>query len=114
MHCAVFLLLWAMQALSASGNIPPGPSLSVMVLTSGSWPTQPGAHCQLPKELNAICERFQNHYLGAHTGRRLTWQVNMGFADIKAVFEERKYELNVTTYSVSPQGPQALLLFRGY
>jgi len=71
MHCTVSLLLPAVQALSASGNIPPGPSLSVMVLTSGSWPTQPGAHCQLPKELNAICERFRNHYLGAHTGRRL-------------------------------------------
>lgn len=86
------------MANSASSSLQSGPSLNVTVLTSGSWPTTPGAHCQLPEELNSICEKFLNHYLGTHTGRRLTWQVNMGNADIKAAFESRKYELNVSTY----------------
>lgn len=34
-------------------------------------------------------------------GRRLTWQTNMGNADIKANFGGKKHELNCTTYQVS-------------
>ncbi|CAI5462909.1 unnamed protein product [Closterium sp. Yama58-4] len=77
-----------------------GPTLSVQVLTTGSWPTQAGARCNLPGEILPICEKFTRHYLTTHTGRRLTWQMNMGHADVKATFESRKYELSVSTYQM--------------
>ncbi|CAI5982418.1 unnamed protein product [Closterium sp. NIES-65] len=84
----------------AAGGLFQGPTLSVQVLTTGSWPTQAGARCNLPGEILPICEKFTRHYLTTHTGRRLTWQMNMGHADVKATFESRKYELSVSTYQV--------------
>ncbi|CAI7835604.1 unnamed protein product [Closterium sp. NIES-53] len=85
---------------AAAGGIFQGPTLSVQVLTTGSWPTQAGARCNLPGEILPICEKFTRHYLTTHTGRRLTWQMNMGHADVKATFESRKYELSVSTYQM--------------
>jgi len=77
-----------------------GIDLHVQVLTTGSWPTQVGAKCNLPAELEQCCEKFRNFYLGAHSGRRLTWQTNMGTADLKATFDTSKHELNVSTYQM--------------
>ncbi|GJP50323.1 hypothetical protein CLOM_g9454 [Closterium sp. NIES-68] len=85
---------------AAGGGLFQGPTLSVQVLTTGSWPTQAGARCNLPGEILPICEKFTRHYLTTHTGRRLTWQMNMGHADVKATFESRKYELSVSTYQM--------------
>ncbi|GER49512.1 cullin family protein [Striga asiatica] len=77
------------------------PTLVVQVLTTGSWPTQTSQTCNLPSELSALCERFRSYYLGTHTGRRLTWQTNMGTADLRASFGNgQKYELNVSTYQM--------------
>ena len=61
------------------------------VLTTGFWPNsgqgQAGANsCVLPPQITKCCEVFKEHYLKQHSGRRLTWQTNMGHADIKAVF----------------------------
>ena len=78
-----------------------GPSLTVQVLTTGSWPTQPAVPCNLPAEVSVLCEKFRSYYLGTHTGRRLSWQTNMGTADIKAVFGKgQKHELNVSTFQM--------------
>ncbi|KAI3959517.1 hypothetical protein MKW92_047987 [Papaver armeniacum] len=64
------------------------PTLAVQVLTTGSWPTQSSS-------------TFQAYYLGTHTGRRLSWQTNMGSADLKATFgKTQKHELNVSTYQM--------------
>ncbi|CAA0822293.1 Cullin-3A [Striga hermonthica] len=77
------------------------PTLVVQVLTTGSWPTQTSQTCNLPSELSALCERFRSYYLGTHTGRRLSWQTNMGTADLRATFGNgQKYELNVSTYQM--------------
>ena len=78
-------------------SVPPD-ALSVQVLTTGSWPTSPGAHCNLPAELERCSEAFRAFYLGKHTGRRLVWQANMGNADLRATFGASKHELNVSTY----------------
>ncbi len=40
------------------------------------------------------------HRLMICAGRRLTWQTNMGNADVKANFGGRKHELNCTTYQM--------------
>ncbi|KAE8682398.1 Cullin-3 [Hibiscus syriacus] len=82
-------------------DIAEGPTLSVHVLTTGSWLTQPITTCNLPAEILGICEKFRNYYLGTHTGRRLSWQTNMGTADLKATFGKgQKHELNVSTYQM--------------
>ncbi|RYR64882.1 hypothetical protein Ahy_A03g010909 isoform A [Arachis hypogaea] len=78
-----------------------GPTLTVQVLTTGSWPTQSSVTCNLPAEMSALCEKFRSYYLGTHTGRRLSWQTNMGTADLKATFGKgQKHELNVSTYQM--------------
>lgn len=92
-----------MQGFYASHGTELGdaPTLVVQVLTTGSWPTQPSIPCNLPAELSALCEKFRSYYLGTHTGRRLSWQTNMGTADIKATFGKgQKHELNVSTYQM--------------
>ncbi len=59
-------------------------TLATQVLTTGSWPTQTAAKCNLPRELEQCCKSFQDYYLKAHSGRKLSWQTNMGNADLKA------------------------------
>nr|GMD51921.1 cullin-3A-like isoform X1 [Ipomoea batatas] len=92
-----------MQGFNATmgGEIADGPTLAVQVLTTGSWPTQSVTPCNLPTEILGVCEKFRTYYLGTHTGRRLTWQTNMGTADMKATFGKgQKHELNVSTYQM--------------
>jgi hypothetical protein len=69
--------------------------LLLQVLTTGSWPTQASAKCVLPAELEVACEMFRSFYLSAHSGRRLSWQTNMGTADLKATFGSKKHEITV-------------------
>ncbi|CAN6274446.1 unnamed protein product [Urochloa humidicola] len=84
-----------------SDELGDGPTLDVHILTTGSWPTQPSPPCNLPTEILTVCEKFRSYYLGTHNGRRLTWQTNMGTADIKATFGKgQKHELNVSTYQM--------------
>ncbi|KAL6049859.1 Cullin-3A isoform A [Balamuthia mandrillaris] len=77
-----------------------GVDLSVHVLTTGFWPTQSAAKCNLPTEVLTCCEVFKKFYLSHHNGRRLTWQTNMGTADLKAFFGTKKHELMVSTYQM--------------
>lgn len=84
------------------GSVGPlgGIDLSVHVLTTGFWPTQTPAKCNLPNEILNCCEVFKKYYLAHHNGRRLTWQTNMGTAEIKATFGGKKHELMVSTYQM--------------
>ena len=50
------------------------------VLTTGSWPTHPALMCTLPCEVEARCAEFKAFYLRTHSGRKLSWQTNMGNA----------------------------------
>ncbi|GLJ50746.1 hypothetical protein SUGI_1080940 [Cryptomeria japonica] len=79
--------------LGASGDANEGPTLAVQVLTTGSWPTQAGARCNLPREILAVCDKFKAYYLSTHSGRRLTWQTNMGTADLKAIFAKEATDI---------------------
>eukprot|EP00164_Ancoracysta_twista_P001606 GFYU01002109.1.p1 GENE.GFYU01002109.1~~GFYU01002109.1.p1 ORF type:complete len:747 (+),score=223.69 GFYU01002109.1:49-2241(+) len=84
----------------SSTNTSLGVEMNVHVLTTGFWPTQPAANCHLPQEVLQAAETFSKHYLGTHTGRKLTWQTNMGTADIKCQLGKEKHELNVSTYQM--------------
>lgn len=92
----------------AEKNIDLGLELGVQVLTTGSWPTQASSTCILPRELERCCQEFNNYYLGHYSGRKLTWQTNMGTAELKAEFGSKKHELSVSTQQMC-----ILLLFNG-
>ncbi|PWZ44518.1 Cullin-3A [Zea mays] len=88
-------------ASTSSRLLADAPTISVQILTTGSWPTQTCNTCNLPPEIVSVSEKFRAYYLGTHNGRRLTWQTNMGNADIKATFGNgNKHELNVSTYQM--------------
>ena len=71
------------------------------MLTTGSWPTSPAPKCALTPELETCCKHFEDFYTGAHQGRKLAWQINMGTADVKACFSGgRRHELNVSSFQM--------------
>ena len=59
---------------------------SQQVLTTGSWPTPTSSPCILPRELDECCKAFTDYYVASHSGRKLTWQTNMGTAELRADF----------------------------
>ncbi len=81
---------------SKSGNV----DLEVKVLTSGFWPTPPVPQCNFPAKLSELAERFKMFYLENHSGRKLTWQCNMGTVDVRAIGFKKKHEFNVSTYQM--------------
>jgi len=96
----------AFRLANGSSSKVDGIELAVHVLTTGFWPTQVGGKCTLPPQIAKCCEVFKDQYLKQHSGRRLTWQANMGTADLKAKFKSRRHEINVSTYQMC-----VLLLF---
>lgn len=76
--------------------------VSVTVLTSTFWPmnlsTSP--RCTMPPTAIEACQSFERFYFARHSGRRLTWQPQMGTADVRAVFSKSKHLLNVSTYAM--------------
>lgn len=95
--------------------------IEVNVLTSTMWPLEAMApsynkdedrpRCIFPSQIDRIKQGFEKFYLDKHSGRQLTWQANMGTADLRAYFPQSKgakktRELNVSTYAMT-----ILLLF---
>ncbi|TXT15801.1 hypothetical protein VHUM_00304 [Vanrija humicola] len=82
--------------------------LSVNVLTASYWP-QPvvaASTCTFGSSLSQATDLYQKYYDGRHTGRRLTWQANLGTADVRVRFKARSHDLNLST-----QALVVLLLF---
>ncbi|XP_039250181.1 cullin-3-A-like isoform X2 [Styela clava] len=70
-----------------SGTSLKGVDLSVRVLTTGYWPTQPASpNCNIPPAPRHAFDVFRRFYLGKHSGRQLTLQHQMGNADLNATF----------------------------
>ena len=64
-----------------------GVDLSVRVLTTGFWPTQSSSSkCNIPHAPSNAFEAFKKFYLGKHSGRQLTLQAQLGWADLHAIF----------------------------
>ena len=89
--------------------------MDVNVLTSTVWPLEAMGSaqfgesnrpsCTYPASIDLIKQGFEAFYYKKHTGRKLTWQANMGTADIRAYFPKSKSnvktrELNVSTYAM--------------
>lgn len=88
--------------------------LEINVLTSTMWPMEIMSNakdgevqlpCIFPKEVENVKQSFEQFYLSKHSGRKLSWQANMGTADIRATFQKsngkvQRHELNVSTYAM--------------
>ncbi|EAW06554.1 cullin family protein [Aspergillus clavatus NRRL 1] len=88
--------------------------LEINVLTSTMWPMEIMSNprdgdvqlpCLFPKEVEGVRQSFEQFYLSKHNGRKLSWQPNMGTADIRATFQRsngkvQRHELNVSTYAM--------------
>lgn len=74
----------------------------VTVLTSGVWPsTSIQASCVLPCILQQKCfEPFSAFYVKKHSGRKLTWQMQLGGAEVRGKFGKERRDLVVSTYQM--------------
>lgn len=76
--------------------------LQVSVLTTSNWP--PGiiasSPLTLPAPLADATTTFQDYYYKRHSGRRLTWQGNLGTADVRVRFKARSHDLNLSTQAL--------------
>ncbi|KAF8420313.1 Cullin family-domain-containing protein [Boletus edulis BED1] len=84
-------------------NISPlGLEIFVTAMTSTFWPmSYTASTCIFPEILSRSCKNFENFYLSRHSGRRLTWQLSLGNADVRRIqFKFRKHDLNVSTFAL--------------
>jgi len=74
--------------------------LNVSVLTTGSWPLQTQPLCELPAEVMRKLRQFETLYHTRYDGRKISWQSNLGSAELNAWFSEtgRAHSLVVTTH----------------
>lgn len=73
--------------VQTSGTKLYGVDLSVRVLTTGFWPTQAATpKCTIPTAPSNAFEAFRRFYLAKHSGRQLTLQPQLGWADLNAIF----------------------------
>ncbi|KAL8659571.1 MAG: hypothetical protein Q9226_000352 [Calogaya cf. arnoldii] len=84
--------------------------IDVNILTATMWPLDAMLNrdgekkptCIFPPEIDRIRQSFEKFYLDKHSGRQLTWQGQMGTADLRAYFSGMKgkktRDLNVSTY----------------
>lgn len=62
--------------------------------------TQSPPRCTLSETLSEACSSFEQFYFARHSGRRLTWQLGLGNADVRVSFKSRKHDLNVSTLAL--------------
>ncbi|KAJ1918680.1 hypothetical protein IWQ60_007432 [Tieghemiomyces parasiticus] len=78
------------------------------VTTTGDGSTTGPVAVILQTELMSGAKAFSDFYASRHSGRRLTWQMNAGSADLRCQFQGKRYVLNVATFQML-----ALLCFNG-
>ena len=76
--------------------------LSVNVLTASYWPQAIAAAspCSFNGQLSEATTMYQKYYDSRHSGRRLTWQGNLGTADVRVRFKARAHDINVSTHAL--------------
>jgi cullin 3 len=72
--------------------------VSVSVLTTGVWPMKiHKSEVHLPQNCERARKVFEDFYLSRYAGRKLSWQANMGRAELKARFSSGEYEISAST-----------------
>lgn len=74
--------------------------IQATVLMHGNGPSDTFPTCILPSVVAACAADFQKFYLSRHTGRRLTWQMSQGTADVRALYTSKRHELTVSTFQL--------------
>ena len=89
--------------------------LEASILTTTVWPLESMVKrnaeessktaCNFPPVVDVARRRFEHFYLQKHSGRALSWQPQLGSADIRATFTKsngktQRHELNVSTYAM--------------
>jgi cullin 3 len=89
--------------------------LEASILTTTMWPVDSMVRrnedgsaktsCVYPPAIENARKRFEHFYLKKHSGRILSWQPQLGSADIRATFTRpdgkiKRHELNVSTYAM--------------
>ena len=89
--------------------------IEASILTTTIWPFEnlfknnddgtPRLACVFPQAVESVRKRFEKFYLDKHSGRALSWQANMGTADIRTTFRRSngkvvRHDLNVSTYAM--------------
>ncbi|KAK5115182.1 hypothetical protein LTR85_009940 [Meristemomyces frigidus] len=92
--------------------------LGINVLTAMTWPLEafkgasehdgPESRAQViyPPSIDRVRLGFERYYSDKHSGRKLTWQTNMGDADMKGTFPKSKggkprtHDINCSTYAM--------------
>ena len=76
--------------------------LSVNVLTASYWPQAIAAAspCTFSGQMLEATSTFQRYYDSRHSGRRLTWQGNLGTADVRVRFKARAHDINLSTHAL--------------
>jgi len=102
----------AAAAAAGSTGADAGVECIATVLTSGCWPSFALGQqdVPLPLPLQAWKTSFESHYLGKHSGRRLTWALAMGSCDVKGsgFKSDMVHEFTVTLFQAC-----ALLVLSG-
>lgn len=70
------------------------------MLTTGSWPSSAASTCQLPQELEGAARTFDEFYKEKHSGRQLTWHLQMGTADLWCTINGERHTITVTTHQM--------------
>ena len=74
----------------------------ICILTAGFWPSSTESqYCRIPSIIRNYCvDPFSNYYFSRLTGRKLSWQYQLGSADLRGNFSGGKREINVSTYQM--------------
>lgn len=75
--------------------------MSVLVLTSGFWPSYKTFDCLLPTELLTAQQEFAEYYLSKHGGRKLAWQTTSSSCLVRAHFPLGVKELQASLHQAT-------------
>lgn len=76
--------------------------LSMLIITSGSWPIQPApSNFNVPQELEIAMNYFIKFYGEMFDGKKLHWIHSMSRADVRILYLKKKYECQVTNFQLS-------------
>lgn len=88
------------KSMKQAGTVDMHFDLSVNILTSTYWPqsvVSSQSQCIYPSQLEDAKSKFENFYLSRHSGRKLSWNPNLGTVDIRARFKKRTHEINLSS-----------------
>uniref|UniRef100_A0A1I7ZPY1 CULLIN_2 domain-containing protein n=1 Tax=Steinernema glaseri TaxID=37863 RepID=A0A1I7ZPY1_9BILA len=72
-------------------------STSFQVLSSSCWPLNPLKSFEVPPVIQDIVSSFTSYYAEQHQGRKLTYLYGNSRGEVTALFNKKKFSLQVTT-----------------